>query len=57
MVKGAALESFGSRLLRRLVEGQLGGSLRRNLQSSGVTCVIEFAAPVMIGSDRVVRGS
>jgi two-component sensor histidine kinase len=53
MVKGAALESFGSRLLKRLVEGQLGGSLRRHLQSSGVTCVIEFAAPVMIGSDRV----
>jgi two-component sensor histidine kinase len=53
MVKGAALESFGSRLLRRLVEGQLGGSLHRHLQSSGVTCVIEFAAPVMIGSDRV----
>ncbi|HZH51781.1 MAG TPA: HWE histidine kinase domain-containing protein [Microvirga sp.] len=52
MVKGAALESFGSRLLRRLVEGQLGGSLRRHLQSSGVTCVIEFAAPITIGSNR-----
>ncbi len=50
MVQGAALESFGSRLLRRLVEGQLQGTLRRQLQRSGVTCSIEFAAPDLIGS-------
>lgn len=38
----AALEGFGSRLLRRLVEGQLRGALRRELASGGATCVIEF---------------
>jgi two-component sensor histidine kinase len=41
-VRAQAIESFGSRLLRRLVEGQLKGSLRRELQGSGVTCVVEF---------------
>ncbi len=45
MVKGAALESFGSRLLKRLVEGQLGGSLHRQLSSTGVSCFIDFRAP------------
>jgi two-component sensor histidine kinase len=37
-----AIENFGSRLLRRLVEGQLKGSLRRELGGVGVTCVVEF---------------
>jgi two-component sensor histidine kinase len=50
IVQAAALESFGSRLLKRLVEGQLGGSLRRHLHHSGVTCAIEFGAPEMIGA-------
>lgn len=40
-VQGAALESFGSRLLRRLVEGQLAGTIRRHLRAPGVTCIIE----------------
>ncbi len=43
-VRAMALESFGSRLLRRLVEGQLRGSLTRRLDRRGVTCVIEFPA-------------
>jgi two-component sensor histidine kinase len=41
-VRTAAMESFGSRLLRRLVEGQLKGSIRRELGEAGVTCIIEF---------------
>lgn len=45
-VRAMALESFGSRLLRRLVEGQLRGSLTRRLDRRGVTCVIEFPAGV-----------
>jgi two-component sensor histidine kinase len=40
-VRAHAMESFGSRLLHRLVEGQLKGSLRRELADSGVTCVME----------------
>lgn len=50
MVQGAAIESFGSRLLKRLIEGQLGGSLTRHMRASGVTCVIEFPAPETIGA-------
>lgn len=41
-VRTNAIENFGSRLLRRLVEGQLKGSIRRELAGIGVTCVIEF---------------
>jgi len=41
-VRAASIENFGSRLLRRLVEGQLKGSLRREINSTGVTCVLEF---------------
>lgn len=41
-IKANAVENFGSRLLRRIVEGQLGGSIRRDLASSGATCRIEF---------------
>lgn len=41
-VRTAALESFGSRLLRRLIEGQLGGSVIRQLEKEGVTCRLEF---------------
>lgn len=44
-VRAHAIESFGSRLLRRLVEGQLKGSLRRELAGKGVVCVIEFPLP------------
>lgn len=42
-VRSAALESFGSRLMHRLIEGQLGGSLRREIDAGGVRCVIEFS--------------
>lgn len=41
-VRTHAIENFGSRLLRRLVEGQLKGSIRRELADRGVTCIIEF---------------
>jgi two-component sensor histidine kinase len=51
-VQGAALESFGSRLLKRLVEGQLGGSIRRELHDAGVTCVIEVPACESVFSAR-----
>jgi two-component sensor histidine kinase len=44
-VRAAAIENFGSRLLRRLVEGQLKGSLRRELGGKGVSCIIEFPIP------------
>lgn len=39
-VRAAAMESFGSRLLKRLVEGQLKGTLHRTLERRGVTCSI-----------------
>ena len=41
-VRTAALESFGSRLLRRLIEDQLRGSVVRQMEKDGVTCVLEF---------------
>lgn len=41
-VRSAALESFGSRLLRRLIEDQLRGSIVRQMAKDGVTCVLEF---------------
>jgi two-component sensor histidine kinase len=41
-VRAAAVENFGSRLLKRLVEGQLKGSLSRSLDRGGVTCTMEF---------------
>jgi two-component sensor histidine kinase len=41
-VRSAALESFGSRLLRRLIEGQLRGSIVRHLERNGVVCTLEF---------------
>lgn len=41
-VRAHAAESFGSSLLRRLVEGQLKGSVSRHLEESGVTCVLTF---------------
>jgi len=45
--RAAAIENFGSRLLRRLVEGQLKGSLRREITDEGVTCIVEFpVAPI-----------
>lgn len=46
-VRSAAIENFGSRLLRRLAEGQLKGSLRRELDGAGVSCIVEF--PVVHG--------
>jgi two-component sensor histidine kinase len=48
-VRTAALESFGSRLLRRLIEGQLGGSVIRRLEKNGVVCRLEF--PVRIAAE------
>ena len=41
-VRAATIESFGSRLLRRLIEGQLKGSVSRQLDRGGVACQIEF---------------
>jgi len=41
-VRTAALESFGTRLLRRLIEGQLRGSIQRKLENRGISCVIEI---------------
>ena len=41
-VRAHAIENFGSRLLKRLVEGQLKGSIRRELAGKGVTCIVEF---------------
>jgi two-component sensor histidine kinase len=41
-VRTAALESFGSRLLRRLIEDQLRGSVVRQMEKDGVICVLEF---------------
>lgn len=38
----SAIEKLGSRLLKRLVEGQLRGIVRRQLGPSGVACTIEI---------------
>lgn len=51
-VRAAAIENFGSRLLRRLVEGQLAGTVRRELSGDGVTCVVEFPLGIMAGEAR-----
>ena len=58
-VRAHAIESFGSRLLRRLVEGQLKGSIRRELTAKGVSCFLEFPLPGLDQADpakRVERG-
>ena len=47
-VRAAGVENFGSRLLRRLVEGQLKGSVSRHLDDSGVSCILDF--PLANGS-------
>ena len=47
-VRTSALESFGSRLLRRLIEGQLGGSVIRRLEPNGVICRLEFPVRVVV---------
>ena len=41
-VRTATLESFGSRLLRRLIEDQLKGTVTRSLDREGVDCKMEF---------------
>lgn len=41
-VSAHALDGFGSRLIKRLVEGQLNGTLRRRMDPTGVSCTIEF---------------
>jgi len=41
-VKAAAIENFGSRLLRRIVEQQLRGQLERRFEASGVECRISI---------------
>ena len=51
-VRTAALESFGSRLLRRLVEGQLGGSVIRQFDRNGVTCRLEFPVRIVATPDQ-----
>jgi two-component sensor histidine kinase len=40
-VQTAAIESFGSRLLRRIVEGQLLGNITRQLRRDGVFCTLD----------------
>lgn len=52
-VQAAAIENFGSRLLKRLIEGQLKGSLRRDLSGKGVTCTVEFPLPPKPSQARV----
>ena len=37
-----ARDGFGSHLLKRLVEGQLNGVIRRHMNPSGVSCTIAF---------------
>jgi two-component sensor histidine kinase len=39
-VKAAAIENFGSRLLRRIIEQQLRGQLERRFEAKGVECRI-----------------
>ena len=41
-VRSQAIESFGSRLLRRLVEGQLRGTIRRDIGPTEVVCRLDF---------------
>lgn len=41
-VQAAAVESFGSRMLRRVVEGQLGGTITRQLRRDGVFCSLDI---------------
>jgi len=41
-VQTSAVESFGSRLLRRVVEGQLLGSITRQLRRDGVFCTLDI---------------
>jgi len=41
-VQVAAVESFGSRMLRRVVEGQLGGTITRQLRRDGVFCSLDI---------------
>jgi two-component sensor histidine kinase len=41
-VARGAIENTGSRLLERLVEGQLCGTIRRRLAPSGVSCTIRI---------------
>lgn len=48
-VKAAAAENMGSRLLKRLVEHQLGGVVQRELRPTGAVCSIEFPATQLIG--------
>lgn len=43
-VQAAAVESFGSRLMRRVIEGQLGGNVTRQLRRDGVFCTLEVPA-------------
>lgn len=50
-VRTAALESFGSRLLRRLIEGQLRGSVVRQMEKDGVICLLEFPITA-VGAER-----
>jgi two-component sensor histidine kinase len=56
-VRTAALESFGSRLLRRLVEDQLRGSVIRRLDKGGVNCRLEFPVGTVTMADATVKES
>lgn len=50
-----ALDGFGSRLLKRLIEGQLKGTIRRRLDASGVSCVIEIPLEARTGVSASAR--
>lgn len=56
-VRAAAVENFGSRLLKRLVEGQLHGSIRRKLEGAGVSCIVEFPMTGIDGSPQPTASS
>lgn len=44
-------EGTGSRLLKRLVEYQLAGTVRRDLNPAGIACLIEFPISLLVARD------
>jgi two-component sensor histidine kinase len=54
-VQAAGLENFGSKLLRRLVEGQLKGTLTRQLHRTGVSCTLEFPLSLWMAQEQEAR--
>jgi two-component sensor histidine kinase len=54
-IQAAGIENFGSKLLRRLIEGQLAGTLTRQLHRAGVSCTIEFPLNLWTARERELR--